>query len=169
MRRHALQANADELDLVPLIDVVFLILLFFIFCGRLSSDQRPSQVTVPPGRTAQAVRTTPERVVLNLRAGERPALSFGGESAWIDLAGGWSPVRQRLDRIWDKAGKRQSNGHAVAEAVLEVRADAVVPYHLVQELQQIAADAIDPETMLPGRQQQQRSFVDVDFSAVPPG
>jgi hypothetical protein len=49
-----------------------------------------------------------------------------------------------------------------------VRADEVLPYRLVQELQQIAADSVDPETLAPGRPVQ-RSFVNVDFAVVPPG
>ena len=168
MRRRTMTDTDADLDLVPLIDCVFLILLFFILCGRLSTDQRPEQITVPPGRTAQAAATGPERVVLNLRSMPRPALSFGSDGAWIDLAGGWSGVRQRLDGIWDRSGKRTVAGGIVSEAVLEVRADADLPYHLVQELQQIAADAVDADTMRPGRAPG-RSFTALYFAARPPG
>ena len=161
-RRRSLSAGSDEIDLVPLIDCVFLILLFFILCGHLSTDQRPEQISVPPGRTAQALINAPERIVLSLRGGERPALAFGNADGWIDLAEGWALVRQRLDAIWERAGKRQRDGHTIADAVLEVRADAELPYHLVQELQQIAADVIDPDTMMTGPRTQ-RSFVNIDF------
>lgn len=168
MRRPLPAQGTPELDLVPLVDCIFLILLFFILCGRLTTDAQTEQVTVPPARSAQTRDATTERIVVNIRAGDRPALSFVGGGGWIDLAGGWVPVRQRLDAIWHAAGKRDSGGHQVADVILEVRADEVLPYRLVQELQQIAADSVDPETLAPGRAVQ-RSFVNVDFAAVPPG
>lgn len=167
MRRGRITPWSEGIDLVPLIDCVFLILLFFILCGRLTTDQRPEQITVPPGRTAQKADTTLERVVLNVRGGERPALSFG-EGGWIDLAEGWAPVRQRLDRIWELAGKRQRDGLTVAEAVLEIRADAALPFRLVQELQMVAAGTVDGATLEP-RPAALRPFIHLDFAAVPPG
>ncbi len=168
MRRRPVSAESPGIDLVPLIDCVFLILLFFILCGRLTTDQRPEQVTVPPGRTAQKPQATPDRVVLNIRAGEHPAFSFGGGEGWVDLASGWTPVRQRLDRIWERAEKSQRDGRTVAKAVLEVRADAELPYRLVQELQMVAADTVDAGTLAPGGGAG-HAFVNIDFSAVPPG
>lgn len=168
MRRRLPTDQTTELDLVPLVDCVFLILLFFILCGRLTTDAQTEQVTVPPARSAQTRPINTERIVVNVKAGERPALSFVGGNGWIDLAGGWGPVRQRLDAIWNAAGKRDSDGHQVADVILEVRADEELPYRLVQELQQIAADSVDPDTLAPGRAVQ-RSFVNVDFAVVPPG
>ncbi len=131
------------------------------------------RAAVCEGRRGRKLNRAPaiihtERIVVNVKAGDRPSLSFVGGSGWIDLADGWAPVRQRLDAIWNAAGKRDSNGHQVADVVLEVRADEELPYRLVQELQQIAADSVDPETMAPGRAMQ-RSFVNVDFAVVPPG
>ena len=168
MRRRLTAEWSNDLDLVPLVDCIFLILLFFILCGRLTTDAQTEQVTVPPARSAQTRHQSVERIVLNLKSGERPAISFVGGGGWIDLAAGWSPVRQRLDAIWNAATKRDSDGHQVANVILEVRADEELPFRLVQELQQIAADSVDPETMAPGRAVQ-RSFVNVDFAVVPPG
>ena len=168
MRRRPPTDCAIELDLVPLVDCVFLILLFFILCGRLTIDGQSEQVTVPPARSAHTRPPATERIVINLKAGERPAVSFVGGSGWIDLAGGWTPVRQRLDAIWNAAGKRSSDGHQVADVTLEVRADEELPYRLVQEFQQIAADTVDPATLAPGRAAQ-RSCANVDFAVVPPG
>jgi biopolymer transport protein ExbD len=167
MRRRPPTDCTIELDLVPLVDCVFLILLFFILCGRLTIDGQAEQVTVPPARSAHIRPLATERIVINLKAGERPAIRIVGGGDWIDLSGGWVPVRQRLDAIWNAAGKRPGDGHQIADVVLEVRADEELPYRLVQELQQIAADAVDPETMIPGRAVQ-RSFVNIDFAVVTP-
>jgi len=45
-----------DLDLVPLIDCVFLLLLFFMLCGHLTVSERAEQITVPPARTAEKVK-----------------------------------------------------------------------------------------------------------------
>lgn len=60
-RRHLpLQLADHEIDLVPLIDCVFLLLLFFMLCGHLSVSERAEQITVPPARTAETI-TPPDQ------------------------------------------------------------------------------------------------------------
>jgi biopolymer transport protein ExbD len=150
--------NLDEhLDLVPLIDCVFLLLLFFMLCGHLTVSERTEQITVPPARTAMNPRSEPPRVVLNLR---RDGIAFAAE-AWIAMDGpdGWQAVRHRLDAIWDRAGK----GPDGATVVLELRADGDAPWRMVQQFQQVAADVIDPSTSLP-RSGTSRPFRHIDFT-----
>ena len=72
MRRRRLPLHlADyEIDLVPLIDCVFLLLLFFMLCGHLSVTDRVEQITVPPAKTAKSI-PPPDRwrhEVINLGA-----------------------------------------------------------------------------------------------------
>lgn len=171
MRRRPTAAGDEPgIDLVPLIDCVFLVLLFFVLCGRISTDRRAEQVTVPPAATAQVRSGGLERVVLSLRAGDRPAAAFG-DGTWIDLGDGWGEVRRRLDGVWRRAGTRLVGGvqaAQAAQAVLEVRADEALPFRLVQELQAVAADAVDPTSLAPGRGGG-RAFIHLDFAAVPPG
>jgi len=168
MRRTPKDSAVGEIDLVPLIDCVFLILLFFLLCGRLSNDQRPEQITVPPARSVQKTPSVLERVVISLRGGEVPAIRFGSDPQWIDLRAGWSGVDRRLEGIWNRAAKRQMNGREVAEAVLELRADSDAPYNLIQILQQIASGSIDAQTLLP-RRDPGRAFRHLDFAAMPLG
>ena len=54
-RRLTLQFADTEVDLVPLIDCVFLLLLFFMLCGHISVNNRAEQITVPPAKTAQPI------------------------------------------------------------------------------------------------------------------
>src|SRR3954467_13684697 len=57
-----------EIDLVPLIDCVFLLLLFFLLCGRMTLDQRSEQITVPPAKTARATHHGDlQREIVNVR------------------------------------------------------------------------------------------------------
>jgi biopolymer transport protein ExbD len=159
-------ASGDDagIDLVPLIDTTLLVLLFFILCGRLTVDERSEQISVPPARAAGTPDPGPQRLVLNLRGGTSPRLGIG--HAELPLAAGWEPVRRRLDAAWDAADKRLQGGVLVADAVIEIRADADTPYRLVQELQLVASDAVEPDSLLP-RSAARRPFTAIDLSAAP--
>ena len=50
--KHVLAFADADVDLVPMIDCIFLLLLFFMLCGRITIDQRVEQITVPPTKTA---------------------------------------------------------------------------------------------------------------------
>ncbi len=149
--RRFLSQTAPDLDLVPLIDVVFLILLFFILCGRLTIQERMEQITVPPARTASAIHGPPDRLLLNIQGGERPMLSLGADGRWLDASdpATWTVMRERMDRAWDRSGKTTRDGRTVADAVVELRADGEAPYHLVQQAQQMVNDSVEPETFRP--------------------
>ena len=66
--KHKLEHADAELDLVPMIDCIFLLLLFFMLCGRITMDQRVEQITVPPTKTAQKPDNPKdwERIVINV-------------------------------------------------------------------------------------------------------
>jgi hypothetical protein len=171
MSRHRQLPGEDgHLDLVPLIDCVFLVLLFFMLCGHLSDDLRPEQISVPPARTAGDVRQAPQRLVISIRAGEPPALRLG-DGAWTTLAGTgcWTAVRRSLDAVWDRAGSRISGGIRVADAVLELRVDGDVPYRVVQDLESVCSDAVDPSDLRPRGCPPPRPFTAIDFTARPAG
>ena len=167
--RRFLPQTAPDLDLVPLIDVVFLILLFFILCGRLTIQERMEQITVPPARTASAIHGPPDRLLLNIQGGERPMLSLGADGHWLDASapGSWTTLRGRMDRAWDRSSKISRDGQTVADAVVELRADGEAPYHLVQLAQQLVIDSVDPQTFLP-RKDGGKPFVLVDLTAREP-
>lgn len=169
MRRKPLAEAADELDLVPLIDVCFLILLFFILCGRLSIQERSEQVTVPPTRTARAP-VQAERIVLSITGGALPRIALGADGAWMEAGDPrtWPAVRAVLDRAWERAGKREADGRTIADAMIEIRADAEAPFRLVQQAQQVASDSVDPASFLP-RDRPLRPFAQVDLTGSDPG
>lgn len=175
-----------ELDLVPLIDVVFLILLFFILCGRLTIEQRAEQITVPPTQTAvNRKETTWERVVVNVfgstQNGKPPrnTISMPPQSPWesekVDDYTGYQRMRETLNKIYDKVEKfddPKGTGIKLPKAILEIRADAETEYRVVQEIQQVASDTVDPfNNMLPRniRPTELKPFVNIDFTTRKPG
>ena len=88
-----------ELDLTPLIDVVFMLLLFFILASTFSSPVLP--VALPEAGTAERVPEDPARLVLAIDAGG--GLHRGPDAVEVEalaewLAGSEGPVELRVDR-----------------------------------------------------------------------
>ena len=52
MAKPKLESTETELDMTPMIDLVFLLIIFFILAGKISSERRTEQITVPPTKTA---------------------------------------------------------------------------------------------------------------------
>lgn len=150
----------DHLDLVPLIDCVFLLLLFFMLCGRMSVDQRTEQISVPPTKTAvkfDAKSGGWRREVINVfgttqSLGDPPRLKI--RIGTTDFQGfgpdDYSPyisLRQTLDKIYDAAEKypdpKPNTGFMLPKVIVEIRADAETQFRVVQEVQQVLTDCLD--------------------------
>ncbi len=96
-----LDDNFDaDIDLTPLIDVVFMLLLFFILASTFSAPVLP--VMLPKAGTAAAVENDPSRLVLSID--ETGALHHQGLPMDIDELPGLlserpeGPVELRVDR-----------------------------------------------------------------------
>lgn len=180
-KRMKLPQADDHLDLVPLIDCVFLILLFFMLVGRLSTDQRTEQITVPPTKTAVKFDETKSkwrREVINVfgstQTGDPPrnTIKMGTKSfsqSGINDYSGYVEMRRILDRIYDGADKYvdPKSKMELPKVIIEIRADADTEYRVVQELQQILTDTIDVSKMQPKQgidPKQLKSFVNLDFT-----
>ncbi|MCK6488552.1 MAG: biopolymer transporter ExbD [Planctomycetes bacterium] len=180
-RHHPLRLGQqdDHLDLVPLIDCVFLLLLFFMICGRLSTSERSEQITVPPARTATAVDQGLagwRREIINVSArpagdGTRGAVISIGATEMPLQAGGteaYQRLRAILDRIYDQAEKYDDPRATLVKlprVIVEVRADGDADYRTVQEVQQVLTDSLDLATMRPRKDPHHgRPFVNLDFT-----
>jgi biopolymer transport protein ExbD len=156
--RFKIEQSDAEVDLVPLIDCVFLLLLFFMLCGRMTLDQRVEQITVPPTKTAQKLDTPKnwERIVINVfgstRAGTPPRNTIrinnvNYSSSGVDNYESYQQLRRVLDVAYDRAEKfddPKNSGLKLPMVVLEIRADADTEYRVVQEVQQVVSDSINP-------------------------
>jgi biopolymer transport protein ExbD len=170
--RSAAPVADDEVDLNPLIDVITLLLVFFILGGRLSADARREQITVPPARTAAAIRPAAQHLVVNLgrsRPGQEVAVDrlhwpVGGDGA------GWAGLRGLLDRVWERSDKRAdpATGRLLAAVSVEIRADGDASYRSMQELQQVLCDSVDPAAGLAPRRGA-RPFTDISYTTRPSG
>lgn len=89
-----------DIDLTPLIDVVFMLLLFFILAATF--NQPVMQVALPSARTAERVPDDPARLVLSIDAAGQlhhldAPISVEDVPALL-AAGAEGPVELRVDR-----------------------------------------------------------------------
>ncbi len=176
-----------ELDLVPMIDCIFLLLLFFMLCGRITMDQRTTDITVPPTKTAKKL-DTPQgwtRIVINVfgttSLGQPPRNSIRLDKTTWDAQGvdnfkAYASLRSALDQVYDHAEKYddpKKSGCKLPKVVAEIRADCDTEYRVVQEIQQVLSDTIDPNDGMKPRKgakpETMRCFVNIDFTARKPG
>ncbi len=174
--------HADaEIDLVPMIDCVFLMLLFFMLCGRITMDQRTEQITVPPTKTAAKFKD-PEgwsREIINVfgstQHGDPPrnTIRIGThdfKSQGVNDYSGYQGLRAILDSVYDKAEKYDDpkpSGMRLPKVIIEIRADADTEYRVVQEIQQVLTDTLDLTNMQPKKgldPKTARCFVNLDFT-----
>ena len=159
--------GAPEIDLVPLIDCVFLMLLFFMLCGSISVDLRSEQISVPPAKTAWFGGGSGwKREIINLAA--RPgtgAISVGTRrfSAAPGRADGYPGLRALLDRVYAEAGKYSDAERRLRpKVVVELRADGDCDMRTVAEVMAVVANAVDPATM--GARHGSQGFAQLDFT-----
>ena len=177
----------DDVDLNPLIDVIVMLIIFFILGGKMSSDIRTEQITVPPTKTATKLDQAKgwELLVINvfgntqvkggtaamtIRIGNKEFKSQG-----LDDYTAYIGMRTILDKAYDRADKDpdpKGTGLQLPRVVLEIRADADTQYRVVQEVQQIVADSVDPSNqMLPKQHANManaRPFVNINFTTRQP-
>ena len=178
-RKLRLPQQDDHLDLVPLIDCVFLILLFFMLVGRLSTDQRTEQITVPPTKTATKFEDNKwSREVINIfgstKDGDPPrnTIRIGNrdfnQTGVADFSG-YAAMRLIFDKVYDKAEKYTDpkSGLSLPKVIVELRADADTEYRVVQEMQQVLTDTVDPNNKMQIKKvdpKNMKPFVNIDFT-----
>lgn len=186
MSKVKLEQQDDHLDLVPLIDCVFLLLLFFMICGRLSTDQRTEQISVPPTKTAVKFDETKakwRREIINVFGRTQEAMTGSSPPAHTIRIGttqytakgpedysAYQALRSKLDKIYDESEKYddpKATGMKLPKVIVEIRADANTEFRVVQEVQQVLTDGFDLTNMQPKKGYDPKTgkpFVNLDFT-----
>jgi len=89
------QLEESEMDITPMIDCTFLLLIFFIVCSRI---QQQAQIALPPARNGE-VLAAKDAVVLTIVEGNSPTVSvYKGDGPSEDqLIPGGDPVSQEQE------------------------------------------------------------------------
>ena len=104
----------DSLNLTPLIDVVFLLLIFFLVATRFAQDDRELPVQLPSAASAMPMTVEPTELVIN-----------------VDAAGQYMILGQRmtLDKV-ELTLKRAVSDNPVNQMVI-IRGDRNVAFQAV--------------------------------------
>ena len=168
-----------DIDLVPMIDCIFLILLFFMLCGHITMSEREQQITVPPATTASkpSERAGWRREVLNLMpssvaSGLHVRLGHALDTAGLGEAEAGTRLRTLLNALYDSADTYADpvgTGRLLPQVVIVLRADSDIPFRSLQLVQQLLADSIDPVSGMPrDRGAQTRPFPHCEFTTRDP-
>ena len=184
MGKPKLEVTSTEIDMTPMIDMVFLLIIFFILAGKISSEQRTQQITVPPTKTAIKLKADTDRIVINVfgstTVGGPPANSIRVGNQTFQAKGiedfsAYARLRDLLDRAYDRAEKKpdlKNPGLMIPEVVLEIRADADTEYRVVQEVLQVVTDSVEPnDAMKPNTvpMAQMKPFIEINYTTRKPG
>lgn len=181
-------SQADiKLDLTPMIDVIFLLIIFFILAGKITAEISNENITVPPTVTAEKIEIPKEYQNFKIEVygnTQRPkegesgmTIEFGLNPPWHSHGSdpkedaamfAYRRLREQLDTIYDQADYYQENGKDFPLVKLELRADSDTEYRVIQEIQQIAADANDPFNEMKPKVMK-RPFVEFHFTTRKPG
>ena len=119
------------MNMAPMIDMVFMLLIFYAFCARLKNAENVEMLLPQPDKS-QAVNVVQEdRVLIHCRPAD-PARPEGEVlySAGVNAPESLSRISQRLAAV--KA--------VVPELKVVIRADKRVPFSAVRALMQVVAD-----------------------------
>jgi biopolymer transport protein ExbD len=183
MAKPKLESTSEEIDMTPMIDLVFLLIIFFILAGKISSETRTQQITVPPTKTATKLEVK-DRIIINVfgttKEGSPPrnSIRVGNQTfqaKGVDDYSAYSQLRALLDRAYDRADKTPDVKNPklqIPEVVLEIRADADTEYRVVQEVLQVVTDSVEPDdqmrpnTLAP---EQLKPFIAINYTTRLPG
>ena len=130
-----------DLDMTPMIDIVFQLITFFMVINKFDQAEADERVTLPKDQLAipPAVQRK-DSFLLNFgylrdqkgkQINPEPFFIFGGEQVSLN---------QVRPRLLQEAQFYQTIGTDMAEVVVEIRADADVKSGMVQELIQMCQE-----------------------------
>ena len=92
------EAENTLVDLTPLIDVVFLLLIFFIVTATFQQDERDLTVNAPQAKNGQRIPVQPDKIIVNVAASGE--ITHAGKRIDID------DLRRLIRRRKTKVGKK---------------------------------------------------------------
>ncbi len=101
------------LSLTPLIDVVFLLLIFFLVATRFAEEDREMEMPLPDASEAMPLTVAPKEIFVNID--QRGAYFVGGQEVDVD----------ELERILVQSAANNPHQSAI------IRADRRVPFQHV--------------------------------------
>jgi len=93
MRIVAQQGDEDlAINLTPLIDMVFLLLIFFLVATTFAQEERDHRIELPRTGEAQPLSAPPQQLIINIRANGEMVV---GPKVFTDMA----TLREMIERV----------------------------------------------------------------------
>lgn len=112
-----------QFNITPLIDVVFLLIIFFLVASHFIRNEQVEQVELPNATQGKDEEEAASRIVVTVATDER--LIVGGHEATLE------EIERRLQIVTEE--------HGAAATELRIRADRSVRYSIVEPLLVAAA------------------------------
>jgi len=131
--RRAMAEEGEEmkLDMSPMIDLVFLLLIFFMVSSHMIIVKIDMNVKPPTADTAQVAKNNEGRIVVNIYEDG----TFHGPEDGMDF-----PTADAVSEYVD--AERQKNDESRMKSRLHLRADKRVKTRYIKEIVKAAADAL---------------------------
>jgi len=131
--RQSRKLEDEEMNMTPMIDVVFLLIIFFMLVSTFASAEQVRMSLPEPDKSQDESVKIVDRVLINGRIG--PVSPISGERTVLYSVGPNRP--QGLDRIagWLRNAKR---GNPQVKVI--IRADKRLRYEQVREVMEVVAE-----------------------------
>ena len=109
----------QSLSMTPLIDVVFLLLIFFLVATRFAEEERSMEMKLPTASESKPITMKPKDIELNIDADGNYYLGSGDAMslAEIEVALGQSAANNPLTQAVVIRADRKSSWDSVAQAM----------------------------------------------------
>ncbi len=128
----AMDSEELSMDMSPMIDLVFLLLIFFMVSSHMIITKIDPEVRPPIADSAQVAQNNEGRIVVNIYQDG----SFHGPDVNEEPFANADAVSEYVD------AERQKNDEARIQSRLHLRADKEVPTRYIKEVVKAAADAL---------------------------
>jgi biopolymer transport protein ExbD len=134
-------AGAPDVDMTPMIDIVFQLIAFFMVITNFEQQQADERVTLPKDQLAKPPTVKRENAfTLNLGFEKDKTGAIIDQTPYIFFGDEKRTVEQCADRLKQEAQFYRTIGTDMADVTVEIRADSGVSSGLVQKLIQMCQE-----------------------------
>ena len=110
------QTEEAAINLTPMIDIVFLLIIFFLVGARFTEEEKQYDIQLPSSQDVQPLTGTPDALVINVRRGGTILLG----SLAVTLEELESELRDAKENFEDQAVVVRGEGQGMYQPVINV-------------------------------------------------
>ncbi len=131
-------ADVPEVDMTPMIDIVFQLIAFFMVITNFEQTQADERVKLPRNELARPPEVKREKLLtLNIGYNRNKQGVKVDETPYVFFNGAEVPLSKMAQPLRTESRFYETAGTSLEEVRVQIRADAEVPWGVVQELIQM--------------------------------